>query len=87
MIMKINRNGNVRLEITNRVNGCLEQGGICGQVLSFSASEIEEKLEVTREQIEAAEWGDYVPGFSVRWIEAVPDFCTAKVVKKGVRIQ
>lgn len=55
--MKITKNNNVLIETTNKVNGMLEQGGVCGRVESYPLADAMELLGMTRDEIAAADDG------------------------------
>lgn len=86
--MKITKKGNVIIELTDRENGMLVQGGICGRKLAYDAVELSEALDCTLEELERLDWDDWAPKFQwVRVYEVAEYNLTPRVLFKGVRIQ
>lgn len=84
----------IKVEITNMINGCLEQGGVCGRVVSYPlylVAEIigdmypEDLLDMHPEDLANME----VPGTDCRLADYLAyhhgDQC--HVVRKGTKIQ
>jgi len=51
-----------KIETTNTVYGCLEQGGVSGRVVSYDASLISDIMECTPEEASEMDGEEMVPG-------------------------
>jgi hypothetical protein len=51
----------INVEITNRRNGGLEQGGVCGMIESYPAALVMEVMECDEDELEYVEALDIVP--------------------------
>lgn len=52
----------VIIETTNTVNGCLEQGGVCGKRVSYPAADVARVLGIEVSEIELYDTDDEAPG-------------------------
>lgn len=62
--MKITKTNRVHVEITNRVNGMLEQGGVCGRVVSYPLEGVIKATGLTKDQIATADQSDLCPAYN-----------------------
>lgn len=87
--MRITKNGNVLVEITNRVHGMLEQGGYCGRILAYNANKLAALIGCSLEELEKLDWDDSVEvnnGYAtVSYIAEVQ--LKPRVIRKGEIIQ
>ena len=84
--MRITTTGNVLIDTTNEANGMLEQGGVCGQVMSYPLSGVMTATGMTREDIEEADPDDDCrEGVTIR--EACAWALTGHMVRRGVVIE
>ncbi|HPD32287.1 MAG TPA: hypothetical protein PLL20_20015 [Phycisphaerae bacterium] len=78
-----------RIETTNRKYGALEQGGVCGRIVSYDAAKIADIMRCEIAQAANMTGDEIVPG---------TDYCRLReylayhnvpghVVRKGIRIQ
>lgn len=82
-----------KLEITNMTNGCLEQGGVCGRIVSYPTDLICTLLEETEEGIAFYESDELpyvtVPNMHITLIDMLnylyKDY--EHVIRKGVVIE
>jgi hypothetical protein len=82
--MKITKNNNVIIEITNTRNGCLEQGGYSGRVLSYPLSGVIAATGLSRGEIENAEAFDTIADRGCNTIAALCEYEMAgRVVRTG----
>ena len=82
--MKITKNNNVIMEITNTRNGCLEQGGYSGRVLSYPLSGVIAATGLSRGEIENAEAFDTIADRGCNTIAALCEYEMAgRVVRTG----
>jgi len=73
------------IETTNRVHGMLEQGGICGRVVAYPISTLEE-TELLFAATAAAD--DLALGYDVSWRELLAYRCPVpRVIRRGVTIE
>lgn len=86
--MKITKSNNVLIETTNTVNGMLEQGGVCGRVVSYPLSGVMRATGLTRDEIEAADEDDDAPSHDGLTISQACEYeVTGRVIRKGVEIE
>lgn len=82
--MKITKNGNVIIELTDREHGMLVQGGICGRKLAYDAVALSEALDCTLEELEELDWDDYAPKFNYARVYEVAEYnLIPRVLCKG----
>jgi len=86
--MKITKANNVLIETTNRVNGCLEQGGVAGLVMAYPLAGVILTTGLSREEIKGAKPNDLAPAYDgVTIAETCEIEMTGRVVRRGVRIE
>lgn len=86
--MKITKDNNVLIETTNTVNGMLEQGGVCGQVMAYPLDDVVQATGLTRDEIAEADPDDAAPGYEAASIRQVCEHhVKGRVVRRGTRIQ
>jgi hypothetical protein len=86
--MKITKANNVLIETTNRVNGCLEQGGVAGLVMAYPLAGVILTTGLSRAELEKADANDLAPAYDgVTIAEACERNMAGRVVRRGVRIE
>lgn len=61
--MRITKNDRVLVETTNKVNGMLEQGGVCGRVVAYPLDGVLKATGLTRAEIDEADADDQAPEY------------------------
>lgn len=87
--MKLTDNGSRALiETTNRINGCLETGGVCGRQVSYDSQEVANLLGIMADELvnvceddEAMGWDS---GITIK--QAIVANLEGKVVSNGTLI-
>ena len=87
--MKLTDNGSRALiETTNRINGCLEQGGVCGRQMSYDIQKVANLLGIPPDSLpgvceddEAMGWDS---GITIK--QAIEANLEGKVVSNGTLI-
>jgi hypothetical protein len=76
------------IETTNRVNDMLEQGGICGRVVTYDAAEIAKIMRCTIAEAADMTGTELVPGYDCMTLAEIIDYqgLIGHVVCKGTVI-
>lgn len=77
----------MKVEITNTVHGCLEQGGVCGRIVSYDNKVIAEIMECSVAEAEEMNGDEIVPGTSVplRYYLEYHEY-PYRVIRRGTKI-
>ena len=75
-------NTGVNIDITNTVNGLLEQGGICGRVEHYSNGQVSD-LGYSR----GDDLNDYADGEYATRLEMIRHQLKPKLLRRGIKIQ
>jgi len=85
----------VKIETTNRANGMLESGGVCGRVLSYPVRCVVDALDFDANTTTNHDWSETIDGNTMiypagitlaSWLEMYyPDDC--KVIRRGTIIE
>lgn len=78
-----------QIETTNSVDGMLEQGGVCGQIISYDATEIAKIMECDEAEAAEMDGDEIVPGTSNVTLRQYIEFngIEGYVVRKGTKIE
>lgn len=76
------------IETTNKIHGCLEQGGICGRKMSYDVMELSDAFDVPEEIIMEISPDEMLPGYTCSLRELIDHHqIVGHVVRKGSIIQ
>lgn len=77
------------VETTSRVSGMLEQGGVCGRVVSYPLADACKVTGMTAQALAAADEHDSAPGYVVSIADLLASKLSSKtrVIRRGQVIQ
>ena len=81
--MRITKGHRLLVDRTDRVYGLLEQGGVCGQVVSYDLAAAERVTGMTRAELAAADETDYAAGCEMRIRQLLAHELEGRVVRRG----
>lgn len=78
-----------KIETTNRIGDCLEQGGVCGRIVSYDAAEIAKIMECDIDEAAEMDGDEDVPGCDGVTLREYLDYHGIKghVISKGTEIE
>ena len=77
----------VMIETTNYINGCLEQGGVCGRIDSYDIGEVAKLLDVDIDELEFMEEEEFYSGSYISARAAIQYRLEGRCVRSGIVIE
>lgn len=77
------------IKTTNRINGMLEQGGVCGKVVKYPAALVSEIMECDISTASKMDGSEKVPYCQVQLADYLDYHHSnlGKIIRKGIKIQ